>query len=220
MVDVEYKLLQERLKSRGEWEEHKETYVSWLILNHLWFCNLLTDDSLRDQEIDIFHKSLKEIIDSEVLAEEKLRQQDVAFIRALKSSEEEFKELALETYRRIDKARTDIASIDAGERVIIFGAGNIGKVVLYALKGKGADVICFTDNDKWLWGKEVEGVVIKEPDAVFGSGKDIRVIVANVDHNMEIREQLKGYGISDEQMIVCDSYDFTVRKILMAGEKA
>ena len=215
MVDVEYKLLQERLKSRGEWE-----YVSWLILNHLWFCNLLTDDSLRDQEIDIFHKSLKEIIDSEVLAEEKLRQQDVAFIRALKSSEEEFKELALETYRRIDKARTDIASIDAGERVIIFGAGNIGKVVLYALKGKGADVICFTDNDKWLWGKEVEGVVIKEADAVFGSGKDIRVIVANVDHNMEIREQLKGYGISDEQMIVCDSYDFTVRKILMAGEKA
>ena len=217
MVDEEYKLLQERLRSKGEWENHKETYVSWLIMNHLWFCNLLNDDGLRNQEIDIFYKSLKEIVDIEKLAEDKLRQQDVVFIHAIQSSEEDFKGLVFETYRKIDKARSDIFSISSEERVIIFGAGNIGKVLLCVLLGKGADVVCFTDNDKRLWGSEIEGITVKEPGKVFTTEKDARVVVANVEHNMEIREQLKGYGIMDEQLIICDSYDFTVRKILMGS---
>lgn len=220
MVDVEYRMLRDRLKEGGRWEEYKETYVSWLILNHLWFCNLLMDDGLREQEIDIFYKSLKEIIDNEKLSEDKLRQQDVSFIRAIQTSEDDFKRLVLDTYRRIDKARSDISSIKSGERVVVFGAGNIGKVVLYALKRKAADVVCFTDNDQRLWGKEIEGITIRKPAEVFASEKDVRVIVANVEHSMEIQKQLKGYGIRNEQMIICDSYDFTVRKILMAGEKA
>ncbi len=214
MVDVEYHLLQERLIRMGEWDKYKETYLTWLILNHLWFCNLL-DNELKIREIDIFYNALTELLKMEDFSTEFLRKQDLDFLEAVDTSKQYFVNMVMDVCKRIEKARFEIKKLGSNDIIIIFGAGNIGKLVIYALKNRGINAQCITDNNEKIWGDQIEGIPVLAPEKACEYGNAARYIVANVDHNTEIREQLAGYSISEDRMIVCDSYDFVARKILM-----
>ncbi len=213
LVDVEYRLMRERLLSMGEWEANKERYLSWLILNHLWFCNLLSDE-LRAKEIEIFYSSLTDLAEKDTFDLNKLRLKEKDLYHTALTSKDYFVKAVAASCENIERAKERIHTLTPDEDIVIFGCGNIGKLIFYTLREKGLKPVCFTDNDDSLWGNNIERIPILSPkDACATNGRIY--VIANVEHNMEIREQLKGYGLGDDTMIICDSYDFTARKILM-----
>ena len=214
MVDVEYNLLKDRLVSRGEWNEYKEKYLTWMILNHIWFCDLVSP-SLRMKAIDIFYDSLNDLASNNNFKMDKLRKQDIEFIEAVSDSKETFVEKVMSICMRIDRSRDNISQLKPSKSIVIFGAGNIGRLVLYALEKRGIRPYRMIDNNSSLWGMSVEAVLIESPDKVLEYSSDVTYIIANVDHNTEMREQLIKYGVNEDRMIVCDNYDYTVRRILM-----
>src|SRR5438067_8335565 len=58
-------------------------------------------------------------------------------------------------------------------RLVLFGAGGLGRKALRGLRSLGIEPIAFSDNNSELWGREVEGTpVLPPPEAAgrFGDG--------------------------------------------------
>lgn len=214
LVDTEYRLMRERLIKMNEWENNKERYLSWMIRNHLWFCNLLSEE-LRRKEIEIFYRALNELISGDKFDINTLRYGEKELISLVDSEYEDFEKKVETSCHRIERAKNDIRMLVTDDKIVIFGCGNIGMLVYYTLKKRGIRPFCFLDNNRGLWGTYIEGVAVVDPKEVCGDNSVSKYIIANVEHNAEIRNQLIKYGIKEEKMIVCDSYDFTARKILM-----
>lgn len=86
------------------------------------------------------------------------------------------------------------------EKIIIWGAGNICKEYLRKEKFHNFNIICLVDNDERKWGTELEGIKIKNPDALSNIQFDKILILANAFE--EIKTQiLQTYHI-DNQMIM------------------
>lgn len=214
MVDVEYRLLKDRLIERGEWEDNKENYLTWMILNHIWFCDLIVTE-LRMKAIGIFYDSVHELVSDYEFDNTRLRQQDRDIIEAVSASRDVFIDKVKGICTRIDVAKESISQLDSSKWFVIFGAGNIGRLVLYALKKHGIKPYCMMDNNSSLWDTDFEGIRVYSPNKVKEFPDNTTFIIANVDHNTEIREQLSDYGVDKSRMIVCDNYDYTIRRILM-----
>lgn len=75
----------------------------------------------------------------------------------------------------------------------IFGIGENGCNCLNVLRKLGMQVVGLFDNDSSKWGKEVEGVTVKNPQEIAES--DTIVLVASQYYEEEIFEQLAGMGL-------------------------
>jgi FkbM family methyltransferase len=67
-----------------------------------------------------------------------------------------------------------------GNRIVLFGAGGLGRRVLAGLRGNGIEPLAFSDNNSKLWGTAVDGLAVLSPqDAVraFGDGAAFVVTV-------------------------------------------
>jgi len=49
-------------------------------------------------------------------------------------------------------------------RVVLFGAGNLGRKALATLRSEGVEPLAFVDNNPALWGNTVDGVMVMSPD--------------------------------------------------------
>jgi FkbM family methyltransferase len=64
------------------------------------------------------------------------------------------------------------------ERLILFGAGNLGKKALRALRGHGIEPLAFADNSARIWGQEIDGVTVLSPaDAAGQFGQSAAFVV-------------------------------------------
>jgi FkbM family methyltransferase len=65
----------------------------------------------------------------------------------------------------MDRERTafDRACWPHGERLILFGAGGLGRKTLTGLRKVGNEPLAFVDNDRSLWGKDVDGMPVLSP---------------------------------------------------------
>jgi FkbM family methyltransferase len=78
--------------------------------------------------------------------------------------------------RKREAAAYDELTGGLGSRLVLFGAGNLGRRTLAGLRRLGIEPLCFVDNNTALWGEEVNGVRVMSPaegaqqygsDAVF-----------------------------------------------------
>jgi FkbM family methyltransferase len=85
-----------------------------------------------------------------------------------------------------------------GGRVVLVGAGNLGRRVLARLRQDGAEPLAFTDNNRAAWGKEVEGLRILPPEEAarqFGKKALFLVTIWNDHHRfLDTRDQFTGLG--------------------------
>jgi len=75
----------------------------------------------------------------------------------------------------LDRERTlfDTLAAPFADRLVLFGAGNLGRKALAGLRRLGIEPLAFADNNPALWGREVQGLrVLPVPEAVarFGQG--------------------------------------------------
>jgi FlaA1/EpsC-like NDP-sugar epimerase len=82
--------------------------------------------------------------------------------------------------------------LNTNNKIIIFGAGNIGNMILEKLDTLGiADrVVGFTDNSQGLWNKSKDGKIIIKPCEAFEQYHDCEFIIACASYQKEIAKQL------------------------------
>jgi len=77
----------------------------------------------------------------------------------------------IEHVRQRERTEFDRQLAHAGGRVVLFGAGNLGKKALARLRSVGIEPLAFSDNAPAKWGTEVEGLPVLKPNeaaAKFG----------------------------------------------------
>jgi len=75
--------------------------------------------------------------------------------------------------------------------VVLFGAGVLGKIALYALNQAGIKVKCFCDNDKSRQGKKYCGIGIISPKELLKLNSETIIFLSN-SYIDSVRSQLKG----------------------------
>jgi FkbM family methyltransferase len=80
----------------------------------------------------------------------------------------------------------------AGNRIVLFGAGNFGRRALHALKSAGVHPLAISDNNKALWGTTLDGTPLLSPqDAAALYGKDSLFIVTIRNDRHWYKQSLK-----------------------------
>ena len=68
----------------------------------------------------------------------------------------------------------------SGERLVLFGAGNLGKRTLLGLRNLGIEPLAFTDNNAGLWGKEIFGLKVLPPEEAAKEYGENAVILVTI----------------------------------------
>jgi FkbM family methyltransferase len=85
-----------------------------------------------------------------------------------------------------------------GNRLVLFGAGNLGRKVLQCVRSIGIEPLAFADNGASKWGSEVDGVPVLSPKdgaARYGASALFLVTIWSLGHfYSETRAMLEGLG--------------------------
>ena len=104
-----------------------------------------------------------------------------------------------------ERERITFAKVTApfGSRLVLSGAGNLGRKVLTALRAEGIEPLAFVDNNERLWGTDIEGVrVLSQPDGAkrFGQSATFCVTIwrgEGTDTMAERFRPLQSYGCAN-----------------------
>ena len=89
----------------------------------------------------------------------------------------------------------DFISARDFEKVYLYGAGIVGKMVSTILLYERIDVLGFIDDADFKKGTQVNGIVVLEPERVVGNEYDA-VIVASFAHSASILSKAAAIGLS------------------------
>ncbi|WP_139904175.1 glycosyltransferase family 2 protein [Clostridium thermarum] len=107
---------------------------------------------------------------------------------------------------RCGKLSILLEKISAADQIVVFGCGILGNFVLALLDLNGIDKIgAYCDNNSDLWKKDLQGKPIISPAQAVQDYPNGTYIVANRTHCQEIKKQLVGMGISDDNI-----YEYTL----------
>ena len=87
---------------------------------------------------------------------------------------------------------------DLENRVLLFGAGELGRLALESLP-QSFEVISFIDNDRSKIGQSVNGVPINPPSFIIHANFDYIILSSSYFH--EIFEQLMSLGVAKEKIL-------------------
>jgi len=92
--------------------------------------------------------------------------------------------------RRREATTYDAATADRAERIVLFGAGGLGRRTLAGLRTAGIEPLAFADNRAEHWGKTVDGLPVMSPgdaSAAFGGTASFVVTIWGADkpHRLE-----------------------------------
>ncbi len=86
----------------------------------------------------------------------------------------------------------------ANGRIVLFGAGNLGRKALRSLRSAGIEPLAFADNNEARWGFQTDGVDVLPPQQAvgkFGSSAMFMVTIWSPGHTFrETHAQLKSLG--------------------------
>lgn len=99
-------------------------------------------------------------------------------------------------------------------KVVVFGAGKIGKLLLKYCRLNKTPVLCVLDNDEKKWGKKICGIGICNPQNAKEQYKDEHFLIASVNHSYEIEKQLLSYGVDRTNILVYSDYDELEYKLM------
>jgi len=101
---------------------------------------------------------------------------------------------SVESVRRREQSAFDELLASADNRIVLFGAGILGRKVLGRLRSVGIEPLAFADNNQARWGSTIEGVPVLSPSSAaekFGSNALFMVTIWSRGHTFcETYEQL------------------------------
>lgn len=201
----EYTLLRERLQKENLFDTSKEFYLAWKVGGLVWYYGILPESQRKDY-VSLLFSELHKDWEFGVFQGDRLREKEQEAFQKARESEESLEEYlqkeegkTLQTRQRLEQLGED--------RIVIFGNGNMGKLVRKYLQHKGIQAAAYMDNNKDFWGQSDAGISILPPEEGVRQFTDATYIIANVNHYEEIEQQLLQLGIPKENMIVCRDYE-------------
>jgi FkbM family methyltransferase len=93
-----------------------------------------------------------------------------------------------------------------GNRLVLFGAGNMGRRVLAKLRENGIEPLAFSDNQAGKWGKSIDGLLVVPPEEAasrFGRNASFLVTI----YNSKYKSQLHSFSETRKQLagLACDN---------------
>lgn len=89
------------------------------------------------------------------------------------------------------------------EKLVVFGAGKYGRIVLAALKREGINTVqCFCDNDGKVIGKFINGLEVFSPKDAMERYTGACFVVTPKDYENEILRQLICMNVSVENIVL------------------
>ncbi len=76
--------------------------------------------------------------------------------------------------------------LDAAGRIVLFGAGSLGRKTLNGLRRLGVSPVAFCDNDQALWNKSVDGLRVLPPALAALSFAETHLFVICIWHPSEV----------------------------------
>jgi FkbM family methyltransferase len=104
-----------------------------------------------------------------------------------------FAEDPAEATRRLG-ALFDRAAGDAKDRIVLCGAGTLGRRTLRALRSVGCEPLAMVDNKPQLWRTEVEGLGVLPPQEAVARYGGSAVFVVTIFNHAAVRRQLAEMG--------------------------
>jgi FkbM family methyltransferase len=93
-----------------------------------------------------------------------------------------------------------------GGKVVLFGAGNMGRRVLARLRQDGVEPLAFADNASTNWGKAVDGLCVLSPEEAarcYSREAMFIVTIYNHDHSFcETKRQLTALGCANAISVI------------------
>ena len=217
LLNTEYDLLKEQLQERGVWEQNKEIYWSWRTSGYLWFYDNMSD-TMREEFVPVLYHNIIEQVESEAYAGTELGHKEEELCRAALCSFEELRRYLLQTDQTW--GQTQIRLLDSAADIVIFGTGNLGLLVKCYLERIGRPAAAGIDNAVWKWNTVLDGLKILPPEEGVEKYPDAVYIIANVDHGREMLEQIRQFGVREDNIIVCSHYDLFLKKMLISRIKS
>ena len=211
-VQTECQFLRSELKKRGIWEQNKETYITWKIRNELWFCSCLSEEK-EEEYSSYLYADLRQIIQPESIEPDNYPVREAAVIKAVLGGEEDLKNLLHESRAYQTDLIDKINCLSDEQQIYIFGAGNVGEIMVSVLERHGLYPAAFVDNNSLLWGTEKMGLNVIGIDDVLNE-EDGFFIICSEFYSLEIRNQLLKHGIPRDRLAVCSSMDGAVRLLI------
>lgn len=218
MLIEEYALLKKRLKEDGLFEEYKEIYLAWKINGHLWFYDNLSVERKKDY-IEIMYEDICGELSLEKYQEKELQPKEKCTLEQIKISKEAFKNYIDESDMIIAQMKKSMEQIDGTKEVIIFGSGNLGRLVALYLEETGRKVAAYIDNAEELWGKTERYIPILQPRLAVNKYPHAWFVIANMAHFQEMKEQLMDLSVNEKRILICNHYDVFLKHILIKAWK-
>ena len=91
------------------------------------------------------------------------------------------------------------------QRLVLFGAGNLGKKALWVLREQGIEPLAFTDNSARLWGQTIEGIPVLAPgEAARQFGRSAAFVVTAFSpacNYVPLEQQLRNFGLRTDRAL-------------------
>ena len=110
---------------------------------------------------------------------------------------------SIDAARERERITFDKAVAPFGTRLVLSGAGNLGRKVVVALRAEGIEPLAFVDNNERLWGTQIDGVtVLSQPEGAkrFGQSATFCVTIwrgEGTDTMAERCRPLQDYGCAN-----------------------
>lgn len=212
-ISYEYDLLQKELKNRNIWDRYRQMFLVWEMNSYKQFLDKYTQsekekllDALYDRlvnqnipyefgDLSIYPKT-KKLIDA-------LYADRASFFKAMVQNDE-YRNKAFDFFRS--------SAFDRTERMILFGVGHFGAIVydFLSLSGKSIDVV---DNSLLLQKIGFRNQTVHSAD--YCMKNDLPIIIANVEHAMDMARQLDNMGVEESRIVICEYEDLFIREIFM-----
>ena len=100
----------------------------------------------------------------------------------------------VETVRWRERNAFDNIAGPFHERLVLFGAGPLGRGILAGLRNVGVEPLAFADNNQNLWGTEVSGLKVLSPNEAVKTYGDTTCFVVTIYQGASVRHQLANLG--------------------------
>lgn len=214
MLIEEYGLLGERLRKEGLFETYKEAYLAWKINSHLGFY-----DSLSVGQREGYLEEMRQDLDRDIrgwdFSKDSLSLIQREILQAAGQSAEALGTYLGDLYRSLEKMKSVLDVISREGEIVIFGSGDMGRIVSLYLKKTRKKIVALADNNKELWGKLQDGLPVMGLEAARERYPKAFYVIANGKHWEEMREQLLQLSIDEKSMAVCNHYGFFLKHLLL-----
>ena len=214
MLIEEYRLLKKRLEEGRVFEKYKEIYFFWKVRGHLGFYDSLSE-GLRKEYISLIYQDLVMDITMEKSLGKSLSGKEKEIVSRARQSEEALEEYLENTYRELELMYDKLEAIESETQIIIFGCGDLGKLVDCYLTLTGRKAVTYADNNSSLWETRIGQLPVMAPETVVKLFPEGVYIIANVEHFKEIQDQLSKYQVCEEKIILCNDYGFFFKHVLL-----